>query len=219
MDAREILFLIIHIEKSFQPCRFAFTIFPFVHLLLVSPFSFHRTLFPDHPLSVSPWKSTLLPYFPPVFTQASLLAKLKILMRSWKSEIWYSSPFTLPLFAAAMLREKSTLQTNRKIRMKLIETKGWFCFRYDSIDVIRMENHFFFFNDSSFIIYLRVFNTNCEFYEIQSIISDEILSISPQRDKIVIISEIIWNMFLILIRKFIWKIMKESMIPFTRHLY
>lgn len=42
---------------------------------------------------------------------------------------------------------------------------------------------FFSFNDSSFIIYLRVFNTNCEFYEIQSIISDEILSIHCNETK------------------------------------
>lgn len=151
VPTREILFLI-YIEKSFLSIRvynFSFR----TSFACFIPF-FPPNPFPRPTLSVSPWKSTLLrPYFPPVFTQASLLAKLKILMRSWKSEIWYSSPFTLPLFAAAMLREKGTSQTNRKIRMKLIETKGWFCFRYDLIDIIkriewRIIFSFFFFSDS-----------------------------------------------------------------------
>lgn len=89
---------------------------PFISTEPFSPATlcpFHR----ENPTLLCSYSSPL------VFTQASLLAKLKILMRSWKSEIWYSSPFTLPLFATATLREKGTLQTNRKIRMKLIETK------------------------------------------------------------------------------------------------
>lgn len=118
-------FFLLYIKKtvSTNPARLQF--FPSCIFRLFHPFLSLLTLFPDHPLS-SPWKSTLLPSSlftrppcSPILENPNEILKVR--------EIWYSSPFTLPLFAAAMLATR--LQTSRKTRVKLIETNGRFCFR------------------------------------------------------------------------------------------
>lgn len=115
---------LIYKENSFHQPRVdpRLQFFPSCIFRLFHPFLSLLTLFPDHPLS-SPWESThplfTRPPCSPILENPNEILKVR--------EIWYSSPFTLPLFAAAMLATR--LQTSRKTRVKLIETNGRFCFR------------------------------------------------------------------------------------------